>query len=147
MAAELDEDFKSLWRIAHQPRLTETRNRASWLTRSFGAAILRDARANDLITCAPAEKSGQEEFQFEYLDRYAEHIAACIAVVLGRADREIGRQFTALLLQTLLLLAEPEIHAAEPPCCDKTNASPRGLRRAGLHRWLLGEPHTWCRVP
>ena len=50
-------------------------------------------------------------------------------------------------VQTLLLLAEPEIHAAEPPCCDKTNASPRGLRRAGLHRWLLGEPHTWCRVP
>src|SRR5260370_3663215 len=41
----------------------------------YGAAILRDARANGLITCAPAEKSGQEEFQFEYSDRYAEHIA------------------------------------------------------------------------
>ena len=41
----------------------------------YGAAILRDARANGLITCAPAEKSGQEEFQFEYGDRYAEHIA------------------------------------------------------------------------
>ena len=41
----------------------------------FGAAILRDARANGLITCAPAEKSGQEEFQFEYGERYAEHIA------------------------------------------------------------------------
>jgi myo-inositol catabolism protein IolC len=41
----------------------------------FGAAILRDAGANGLITCAPAEKSGQEEFQFEYGDRYAEHIA------------------------------------------------------------------------
>jgi myo-inositol catabolism protein IolC len=41
----------------------------------FGGAILRDARKNGLITCAPAEKSGQEEFQFEYGDRYAEHIA------------------------------------------------------------------------
>jgi 5-dehydro-2-deoxygluconokinase len=41
----------------------------------FGAAILRDARQNGFITCAPAEKSGQEEFQFEYGDRYAEHIA------------------------------------------------------------------------
>jgi 5-dehydro-2-deoxygluconokinase len=41
----------------------------------YGAAILRDAHANGLITCAPAEKSGQEEFQFEYGDRYAEHIA------------------------------------------------------------------------
>ncbi len=40
----------------------------------FGAAVLRDARASGLITCAPAEKSGQEEFQFEYGDRYAEHI-------------------------------------------------------------------------
>jgi hypothetical protein len=37
----------------------------------FGAAILRDACANGLITGAPAEKSGQEEFQFEYGDRYA----------------------------------------------------------------------------
>jgi myo-inositol catabolism protein IolC len=41
----------------------------------FGAAILRDARTNGLITCAPAEKSGQEKFQFEYGDRYAERIA------------------------------------------------------------------------
>jgi myo-inositol catabolism protein IolC len=41
----------------------------------FGAAILRDARTNGLINCAPAEKSGQDELQFEYGDRYAEHIA------------------------------------------------------------------------
>lgn len=32
-------------------------------------------RANGLITWAPAETSGQEEFQFEYGDRYAEPIA------------------------------------------------------------------------
>jgi 5-dehydro-2-deoxygluconokinase len=41
----------------------------------FGAAILRDARANGYITCAPAERSGQEEFQFEYGDVWREHIA------------------------------------------------------------------------
>jgi len=40
----------------------------------FGAAILRDARQNDFITCMPAEKSGQAEFQFEFGDRYPEHI-------------------------------------------------------------------------
>ena len=40
----------------------------------FGAAILRDARRNNYITCMPAEKSGQAEFQFEYGDRYAAHI-------------------------------------------------------------------------
>ena len=32
----------------------------------FGAAILRDARANGYITACPAEKSGQDEFDFEY---------------------------------------------------------------------------------
>jgi 5-dehydro-2-deoxygluconokinase len=40
----------------------------------FGASILRDARQNNYITCLPAEKSGQAEFQFEYGDRYAAHI-------------------------------------------------------------------------
>ena len=41
----------------------------------FGAAILRDARANGHITCAPAEKSGQPEFEFEYGDQWQQHIA------------------------------------------------------------------------
>jgi len=40
----------------------------------FGAAILRDARAEGLITCCPAEKSGQEEFEFEYGQDFARHI-------------------------------------------------------------------------
>src|SRR5262245_50317578 len=41
----------------------------------FGAAILQDARANGYITCAPAEKSGQAEFQFEYGTQWRQHIA------------------------------------------------------------------------
>jgi myo-inositol catabolism protein IolC len=41
----------------------------------FGAAILRDARAQGLITCCPAEKSGQDEFDFEYGDKFRDHIA------------------------------------------------------------------------
>ena len=41
----------------------------------FGAAILRDARAQGYITCMPAEKSGQEEFAFEYGDSWQQHIA------------------------------------------------------------------------
>jgi 5-dehydro-2-deoxygluconokinase len=40
----------------------------------FGAAILRDARKDELITCCPAEESGQEEFHFEYGDDFASHI-------------------------------------------------------------------------
>ena len=42
----------------------------------FGMAILRDAKANGFITACPAEKSGQDEFDFEYGDRFAEHIEA-----------------------------------------------------------------------
>jgi 5-dehydro-2-deoxygluconokinase len=40
----------------------------------FGAAILRDAKANGFATACPAEKSGQDEFDFEYGDDFAQHI-------------------------------------------------------------------------
>jgi 5-dehydro-2-deoxygluconokinase len=40
----------------------------------FGAAILRDAREQGFITACPAEKSGQEEFDFEYGADFARHI-------------------------------------------------------------------------
>jgi len=42
----------------------------------FGAAILRDAAADGYTTACPAEKSGQEEFDFEYGEEFAEHIEA-----------------------------------------------------------------------
>src|ERR1700722_10334430 len=40
----------------------------------FGAAILRDAASNNVVTACPAEKSGQEEFDFEYGEDFARHI-------------------------------------------------------------------------
>jgi myo-inositol catabolism protein IolC len=40
----------------------------------FGAAILHDAKSRDFTTACPAEKSGQEEFDFEYGDDFAAHI-------------------------------------------------------------------------
>src|SRR6266566_6284969 len=46
----------------------------------FGAAILRDARSNGYITACPAEKSGQEEFDFQYGEDFAKHIE------IGRAS-------------------------------------------------------------
>jgi 5-dehydro-2-deoxygluconokinase len=42
----------------------------------FGAAILRDAAAHGYSTSRPAEKSGQEEFDFEYGEDFAKHIEA-----------------------------------------------------------------------
>jgi len=40
----------------------------------FGSAILEDARSRAYTTACPAEKSGQEEFDFEYGDDFAAHI-------------------------------------------------------------------------
>ncbi len=40
----------------------------------FGAGILRDARRGGYITCVPAEKSGQDEFDFEFGEEFARHI-------------------------------------------------------------------------
>jgi myo-inositol catabolism protein IolC len=40
----------------------------------FGAAILRDAAEKGITFACPAEKSGQEEFDFEYGEDFAAHI-------------------------------------------------------------------------
>jgi len=40
----------------------------------FGASILIDAAAEGYITACPAEKSGQDEFDFQYGDDFAPHI-------------------------------------------------------------------------
>jgi myo-inositol catabolism protein IolC len=42
----------------------------------FGAAILRDAAADGFTIACPAEKSGQDEFDFEYGDNFPSHIEA-----------------------------------------------------------------------
>jgi len=42
----------------------------------FGSAILRDAAAQGYTIACPAEKSGQEEFDFEYGEDFAQHIEA-----------------------------------------------------------------------
>jgi 5-dehydro-2-deoxygluconokinase len=70
----------------------------------FGAAILRDAAAEGYITCCPAEKSGQDEFDFEYGRDFADHINAfqpTFCKVLVRynpeADAELNRRQTTRL--------------------------------------------------
>jgi 5-dehydro-2-deoxygluconokinase len=41
---------------------------------TFGSAILRDATQQGFITSCPAEKSGRDEFEFEYGADFARHI-------------------------------------------------------------------------
>lgn len=60
----------------------------------FGTAILRDARSNGCATACPAEKSGQEEFDFQYGEEFAKHIEAfqpTFCKVLVRYDPEGDR--------------------------------------------------------
>ena len=72
----------------------------------FGASILRDARESGVVTCAPVEKSGEEEFVFEYGERWREHIdavAPTFVKVLVRynpeGDAEMNRRQAARLKQ------------------------------------------------
>jgi myo-inositol catabolism protein IolC len=43
---------------------------------TFGAEILLEAREAGFATCLPIEKSGQDEFELEYAQDFAEHITA-----------------------------------------------------------------------
>jgi len=70
----------------------------------FGAAILRDASGEGYTTCCPAEKSGQEEFDFEYGEDFQKHIEVfhptfCKVLVRYNAegDQELNQQQTARL--------------------------------------------------
>ncbi len=65
----------------------------------FGAAILRDAHQRGYVTAAPAEKSGQDEFDFEYGADFGKHIeefAPTFCKVLVRynpeGDRDMNRR-------------------------------------------------------
>jgi len=70
----------------------------------FGAAILRDASAAGYSTSCPAEKSGQDEFDFEYGEDFGKHIEAfhpTFCKVLVRynpeGDPELNRRQSARL--------------------------------------------------
>jgi 5-dehydro-2-deoxygluconokinase len=70
----------------------------------FGAAILRDATKQGYTTACPAEKSGQDEFDFEYGDDFAKHVEAfnpTFCKVLVRynpeGDKDLNREQAARL--------------------------------------------------
>jgi len=75
----------------------------------FGAAILRDATANGITTAMPAEKSGQDEFDFEYGGDFATHIATfapTFCKVLVRYNPEGDRALNARQAQRLKRLSD-----------------------------------------
>jgi 5-dehydro-2-deoxygluconokinase len=73
---------------------------------TFGSAILRDAAKQGFITSCPAEKSGCDEFEFEYGDDFARHIEEfnptfCKVLVRynARGNKELNRRQAARLKQ------------------------------------------------
>src|SRR5215470_18972700 len=63
------------FKAALQAGVTE-RKAGILVDEQFGAAILRDAAAHGYATACPAEKSGQEEFEFQFGEEFAKHIEA-----------------------------------------------------------------------
>ena len=79
----------------------------------FGAAILRDAVAAGYTSACAAEKSGQDEFEFEYGDDFARHIEAfapTFSKVLVRynpeGDQALNQQQAARLARLSAYLAD-----------------------------------------
>jgi myo-inositol catabolism protein IolC len=79
----------------------------------FGAAVLRDAAAEGVTTAMANEKSGQDEFEFEYGEDFPRHIEAfqpSFAKVLVRynpgGDRDLNRRQAARLKRLSDYLAE-----------------------------------------
>ena len=80
----------------------------------FGSAILLDAAKNGYVTAAPAEKSGQDEFDFEYGDDFAQHIEAfnvTFCKVLVRYNPEGDKDMNARQTRRLRQLSDYLRHA------------------------------------
>ncbi len=75
----------------------------------FGASILREAKKDGFNFAMPAEKSGQDEFDFEYGDKFAEHIEdfdPTFLKVLVRYNPESDAALNKRQLQRLKVLSD-----------------------------------------
>jgi 5-dehydro-2-deoxygluconokinase len=98
----------------------------------FGAAILRDASKRGYTTALPAEKSGQDEFDFEYGADFGKHVEAfrptfCKVLVRYNPDGDKGlnqRQTTRLKQLSDYLHAHNRLFMFEllvPPVPEQLN--------------------------
>jgi myo-inositol catabolism protein IolC len=118
-----------------------TENAGLLVDEQFGAAILRDAAARGFHTACPVEKSGQEEFDFQYGDDFAAHIEEfhpTFAKVLVRynpeGDEAMNREQAARLkkLSDYLLSADRSLFMFEllvPPVKEQL-AEVKGDKKA-----------------
>lgn len=75
----------------------------------FGAAVLRSAKKEGYNTASPVEKSGQDEFDFDYGDKFGQHIEEfdpTFAKVLVRYNPESDKEMNKRQLQRLKKLSD-----------------------------------------
>lgn len=75
----------------------------------FGAGILREAKTCGYVFAMPVEKSGQEEFDFQYGDRYRTHIESfgpTYAKVLVRYNTEGDKNVNQRQTKRLKILSD-----------------------------------------
>lgn len=122
----------------------------------FGAAILHDAAAQRIHTACPAEKSGQEEFDFEFGEDFAAHIEAfhpTFSKVLVRynpeADAQLNLRQSARLSRLSRYLQEANrslfmfelLVPAEKAQLDKFNGDKKAYDRELRPLLMLGAIH------
>lgn len=84
---------------------------------AFGSEILREANRSGFTFAMPVEKSGQDEFDFEYGDRYTEHIRQfnpTFVKVLVRYNPDSDQVVNKLQLQRLKKLSDYLLQIKKP---------------------------------
>jgi hypothetical protein len=108
-------------------------NRAGILVdEQFGAAILREAQTRGYVTCVSTEKSGQDEFDFEYGDAFAHHIEEVnptFAKVLVRYNPEGDSRATIQIVPTVFPFASNGIN--NPSSMQGVTEAKYGKSRSG----------------
>ena len=119
----------------------------------FGAAILRDAAAAGIVTACSAEKSGQDEFDFEYGEDFAKHIddlhpTFCKVLVRynPESDKEMNQRQAARLRRLSDYLARGDrtrlmfelLVPAQKAQLDKLNGDKRAYDRELRPRLMVG---------
>ena len=75
----------------------------------YGADVAREGRERGLVLAMPVEKSGQDEFQFEYGDRFGDHVEEfdpAFVKVLVRYNPEGDRDLNRRQTERLAILSE-----------------------------------------
>jgi len=98
----------------------------------FGADILLDASRNGYVTALSTEKSGSDEFEFEYGDAFAQHIEmfqpTIASVVRGDPEAilfvEFGEEEEGENLRRLFQLSELSQQLSLPGCRECGSSPP-----------------------